>query len=150
MIPIPVQLSQPRFTLRTMLIGIAAIASMIALFSRIARPPEQAAFSLFLGIVLPSLWIGAWRQFTPERLLAQVMLVSAVDFMLVAGGRTIFLSSVALSLFIPSVSWYAISRMAAGAERDWFCQALRSYLIGLGLIASQVVASFIIVGVVIR
>ena len=102
MIPIPVQLFPTRFTLRTMLVGIAAAASIVTLFSQIVRPPEQAAFALLLGIILPTLWVGAWRQFTLDRLLAQVMAVSIIDLLLVeptgggsvdlhAGGRTVSL-----------------------------------------------------------
>lgn len=83
MIPIPVQLFPTRFTLRTMLVGIAAAASIVTLFSQIVRPPEQAAFALLLGIILPTLWVGAWRQFTLDRLLAQVMAVSIIDLLLV-------------------------------------------------------------------
>jgi hypothetical protein len=153
MMPIPLQLFPPRFTLRTMFIGIAATGSMIALFSRIARPPEQAGFALLLGIILPTLWLGAWRQFALDRLLAQVMIVSLMDFLLVeqlAAGRTIFLWSVALSIFIPSVMWYATSQLEPGAEKDRYRRAIRSFLIGLALVALQVVTSFIIVSLVLR
>jgi hypothetical protein len=136
-----------------MCIGIAASAAIIALFSRIARPPEQAAFALFLGIILPSLWVGAWRQFTLDGLFAQVMIVAVMDFLLAeghAGSRMIFLGAVALALFIPSAVWYATSRMEPGAERDRSRRAILSYLIGLALLAFQVAASFIIVGLVLR
>jgi hypothetical protein len=153
MIPIPVQLLPTRFTLRTMFAGIAAGASIVTLFAQIARPPEQAAFALLLGIVLPSLWVGAWRQFTLDRLLAQAMAVSIIDLLLVerhAGGRIIFLLAVALSLFIPSVVWYVTCRMEPGAEKDRLRRSLYSSVIGLALVPGQVAASFIIVGVVIR
>jgi hypothetical protein len=136
-----------------MCIGIAASAAMIALFSRIARPPEQAAFALFLGIILPSLWVGAWRQFTLDGVFAQVMIVGVMDFLLVespAGGRALLVGSVALALLIPSVMWYATSRMEPGAERNLSRRALQSFLVGLGLVVLQVVTSFMIVGLVLR
>jgi hypothetical protein len=135
-----------------MLIGIAATASIVALFSRISRPPEQASFALFLGIILPTLWVGTWRRFTLDRLLAQVMIVCVLDFLLVErqqGSRTIFLSVVALSLFIPSVFSYVTSQMEPGAEKDRFRQAILSFLIGLALVALQVMASFLIVSLVV-
>jgi hypothetical protein len=153
MIPIPVQLFPTRFTLRTMFAGIAAAASIATLFSQIARPPEQAAFALLLGIIVPVLWVGAWRRFTFGRLLAQVMMVSVIDLLLVEwrdGGRAIFLLAVALSLFIPSVVWYVTCRMEAGAEREKLRRSLYSFVIGLALVAGQVAASFIIVSVVVR
>jgi hypothetical protein len=153
MIPIPVQLFPTRFTLRTMCFGIAAAASIVTLFSQTARPPEQAAFALLLGIILPTLWVGAWRQFTVDRLLAQVMAVSIIDLLLVerhAGGRMIFLLAVALSVFIPSVVWYVTRRMEPGAERDKLRRSLFLFVIGLALVAGQVAASFVIVGVVLR
>src|SRR5436305_3355046 len=131
MIPIPVQLLPTRFTLRTMLVGIAACASIATLFSQIARPPEQAAFALLLGIILPTLWVGAWRQFTLDRLLAQVMAVSIIDLLLVerqAGGRAVFMLVVALCLFIPSVVWYVSCRMEAGAEREKLRRSLYASL----------------------
>jgi hypothetical protein len=153
MIPIPVQLFPTRFTLRTMLVGIAAAASFVTLFSHIVRPPEQAAFALLLGIILPTLWVGAWRQFTLDRLLAQVMAVSIIDLLLIerqAGGRLIFMLAVALSLLVPSVVWYVTSRMEPGAEREKLRRSLYSFVIGLALVAGQVAASFVIVSVVVR
>jgi hypothetical protein len=153
MIPIPVQLFPTRFTLKTMFVGMAAGASIATLFSQIARPPEQAAFALLLGIILPTLWVGSWRQFTLDRLLAQVLAVSFIDLMLVerqAGGRMIFMLAVALSLLIPSVVWYVTCRMEAGDEKDKLRRSLYACVIGLALVAGQVAASFIIVSVVVR
>jgi hypothetical protein len=153
MIPIPVQLLPTRFTLRTMFAAIAAGASIVTLFSQIARPPEQAAFALLLGIILPSLWVAAWRRFTVDRLLGQVMAVSIIDLLLVerqAGGRMIFMLVVALSLLIPSVVWYVSCRMEGGAEREKLRRSLYSFVIGLALVAGQVAASFVIVSVVVR
>jgi hypothetical protein len=153
MIPIPVQLLPTRFTLRTMFAAIAAGASIVTLFSQIARPPEQAAFALLLGIILPSLWVAAWRRFTVDRLLGQVMAVSIIDLLLVerqAGGRMIFMLVVALSLLIPSVVWYVSCRMEGSAEREKLRRSLYSFVIGLALVAGQVAASFVIVSVVVR
>ena len=152
MIPIPVQLLPTRFTLRTMFAAVAAAASISALFSQIARPPEQAAFALLLGIVLPALSVGAWRRFTLDRLLCQVMAVSVIDLLLVertAGGRMLFMLVVAACLLIPSAVWYVTCRMEPGAEKDRLRRSLYAFVIGLALVAGQVAASFVIVSVVV-
>jgi hypothetical protein len=153
MILIPLQLIRPRFSVKTMFIGVAATASIVALFSRISRPPEQAAFGLLLGIVLPTIWVGAWRRFTVDRLFAQMLIVCGLDILLIephVGGRAIFLSVVAVSLLVPSVGWYGISRMEPGADKDRYRQALVACLVAVGLVALQVAASFIIVSLVVR
>jgi hypothetical protein len=37
-------------------------------------------FALLLGIILPTLWVVAWRRFTLDRLLAQVMIVCGMGY----------------------------------------------------------------------
>jgi hypothetical protein len=153
MIPIPLQLFPTRFTLRTMLVAIAAAASIVTLFSQIVRPPEQAAFALLLGIILPTLWVGAWQKFTLDRLLAQVMIVSVIDLLLVErtpGSRMLLMLTVSLCLFIPSVVWYVSCRMEAGPERAQLRRSFSSVVIGSALVAGQVAASFVIVSAVVR
>jgi hypothetical protein len=61
-----------------------------------------------------------------------------------------FWGLVVLSLFIPAVMWYATSQVEPGAEKDRYRRAIRSFLIGLALVALQVVTSFIIVRLVLR
>jgi hypothetical protein len=139
--------------MRSLCLGIAASGAIFALFTRIARPAEQAAFALLLGIILPSIWVAAWRRFSLDGLLAQVTIVGVLDFLLVeghAGGRILFVCLASLALLIPSIGWYMASRMEPGAGRDRAYRALPSYLVGLGLVASQVVASFLLVGLVLR
>jgi hypothetical protein len=153
MIPIPLPLPRLRFTLRSLCLGIAASTAIFALFTRIARPAEQAAFALLLGIILPSIWVAAWRRSSLDGLLARVALIGVLDFLLVeghGGGRLLFLGLVSLSLLIPSIGWYMASRMEPGAGRDRVYRALPSFLVELGLVASQVAASFLLVGLVLR
>jgi hypothetical protein len=122
----------PRLTISTLILLVAAIASCFALYAAgygfvpalrlaIARPALVAVVAWWsLAAALPALWVGDVRRTPPESLLARFVIGNGFLATLVSAGSPLPLLVVMLlgiAALVPSLGWYAISRMTPSPGR---------------------------------
>ncbi len=121
-----------QFSLKTLMLGVAAVATIITLASYFIHAPflsRRPALVITVGMIafgifLPSLWVGALRRLNLNGLLAHIAGVCGLVLLMIstAGKPSHFIGFVsacfALLAFVPSIAWYVVARAEPGEFRD--------------------------------
>jgi hypothetical protein len=113
----------------------------------------HAGVTVLFGLVLTALWIAAWRRFTVERLMGQLVVIASVAAAVLGTsepGRSepklVMGILVTLSVVVPSFAWYTASRLESGEDRDRALGILRTYMANVALVVAQLPALFAVTG----